>query len=205
MKKIIDEINVTTFKFVRLKNLLQWQERIEDERITEDFLHSVAYQIKKASNYSEKMYQINQPAKNVEEKETFTVVEEKVEVDEVKVEMEKVKEMKETASKKKDTKKEVPNKKVIDSFKVDGKTKSYKTLDDLKEDFKKLYEAEGKIFQKDILSSLDHLDLSDDDMEKLYGWFNQEDIVISEDDDIEEIEEAEIDLMDDDDVDTESE
>ena len=141
MKKIIDEINVTTFKFVRLKNLLQWQERIEDERITEDFLHSVAYQIKKASNYSEKMYQINQPAKNVEEKETFTVVEEKVEVDEVKVEMEKVKEMKETASKKKDTKKEVPNKKVIDSFKVDGKTKSYKTLDDLKEDFKKLYEA----------------------------------------------------------------
>ena len=151
------------------------------------------------------MYQINQPAKNVEEKETFTVVEEKVEVDEVKVEMGKVKEMKETASKKKDTKKEVPNKKVIDSFKVDGKTKSYKTLDDLKEDFKKLYEAEGKIFQKDILSSLDHLDLSDDDMEKLYGWFNQEDIVISEDDDIEEIEEAEIDLMDDDDVDTESE
>ena len=91
MKKIIDEINVTTFKFVRLKNLLQWQERIEDERITEDFLHSVAYQIKKASNYSEKMYQINQPAKNVEEKETFTVVEEKVEVDEVKLEMEKVK------------------------------------------------------------------------------------------------------------------
>ena len=42
-------------------------------------------------------------------------------------------------------------------------------------------------------------------MEKLYGWFNQEDIVISEDDDIEEIEEAEIDLMDDDDVDTENE
>ena len=59
MKKTIDEINVTAFKFVRLKNLLQWQERIEDERITEDFLHSVAYQIKKASNYSEKMYQIN--------------------------------------------------------------------------------------------------------------------------------------------------
>ena len=80
MKKTIDEINVTAFKFVRLKNLLQWQERIEDERITEDFLHSVAYQIKKASNYSEKMYQINQPAKNVEEKETFTVVDEKVEV-----------------------------------------------------------------------------------------------------------------------------
>ena len=205
MKKTIDEINVTTFKFVRLKNLLQWQDRLEEEMVTEDFLRSVAYQIEKANNYSEKMYQTNQPAKNVEEKETFTVVEETVEVEEVKVEMEKVKEMKETASKKKDTKKEVPNKKVIDSFKVDGKTKSYKTLDELKEDFKKLYEAEGKIFQKDILSSLDHLDLSDDDMEKLYGWFNQEDIVISEDDDIEEIEEAEIDLMDDDDVDTENE
>ena len=54
MKKTVDEINVTTFKFVRLKNLLQWQERLEEEMITENFLHSVAYQIEKVNNYSEK-------------------------------------------------------------------------------------------------------------------------------------------------------
>ena len=94
-------------------------------------------------------------------------------------------------------KKNAKNEKVIDSFKTEGKNKAYKTLDELKDDFKELYKTEGKIFQKDILNALDHLDLTDDDMEKLYGWFAQEDIVISEDDDIVVIEEADIDILDD--------
>ena len=67
-------------------------------------------------------------------------------------------------------KKNAKNEKVIDSFKTEGKNKAYKTLDELKDDFKELYKTEGKIFQKDILNALDHLDLTDDDMEKLYGW-----------------------------------
>ena len=101
---------------------------------------------------------------------------------------------------KKDTKekKTVKNEKVIDGIKAEGKNKAYKTLDELKDDFKALYNAEGKIFQKDILNALEHLDLTDDDMEKLYGWFSQENIVISEDDDIVVIEEADIDILDDD-------
>ncbi len=109
-------------------------------------------------------------------------------------------EVKTEVEEKKDTKekKTVKNEKVIDSIKAEGKNKAYKTLDELKDDFKALYNAEGKIFQKDILNALEHLDLTDDDMEKLYGWFSQENIVISEDDDIVVIEEADIDILDDD-------
>ncbi len=118
------------------------------------------------------------------------VVEETITLEETTV-VEEKKEVKE--------KKTTKNEKVIDSFKTEGKNKAYKTLDELKDDFKSLYQAEGKIFQKDILNALDHLDLTDDDMEKLYSWFSQENIVISEDEDIVVIEEAEdIDILDDD-------
>ena len=64
----------------------------------------------------------------------------------------------------------------------------YKTLDQLKEEFKKTYLADKVIYQKDVMDALEHLDLTDNDMDDLYEWFAAEGIDISEDDDIEELE-----------------
>ena len=68
----------------------------------------------------------------------------------------------------------------------------YKTLDQLKEEFKKTYLADKVIYQKDVMDALEHLDLTDNDMDDLYEWFAAEGIDISEDDDIEELENIEI-------------
>ncbi len=68
-----------------------------------------------------------------------------------------------------------------------GKNRQIKTLDDLKEDYKKIYSDEKVIFQKTVLDSLEHLDLEDNDVEELYEWFKTENIEISDDDDVEEI------------------
>ncbi|MDD2591359.1 MAG: RNA polymerase sigma factor RpoD [Erysipelotrichaceae bacterium] len=66
--------------------------------------------------------------------------------------------------------------------------KHYKTLDEIKEQFIKDYKKEGQIFQKDIMEALEHLDLDDADSVELYNWFNDNKIKITEDEDIEEIE-----------------
>ena len=68
----------------------------------------------------------------------------------------------------------------------------YKTLDQLKEEFKKTYLADKVIYQKDVMDALEHLDLTDNDMDDLYEWFAAEGIDISEDDDIEELENIDI-------------
>ena len=66
--------------------------------------------------------------------------------------------------------------------------KNYKDLDELKEEYRETYRKEGIIYQKDIMSSLEHLDMTDDDLELLWEWFNDEDIKISEDQDLEPLE-----------------
>ena len=66
--------------------------------------------------------------------------------------------------------------------------KNYKDLDELKEEYRETYRKEGIIYQKDIMSSLEHLDMTDDDLEQLWDWFNDEDIKISEDQDLEPLE-----------------
>ena len=68
----------------------------------------------------------------------------------------------------------------------------YKTLGQLKEEFKKTYLADKVVYQKDVMDALEHLDLTDNDMDDLYEWFAAEGIDISEDDDIEELENIEI-------------
>ena len=68
----------------------------------------------------------------------------------------------------------------------------YKTLDQLKEEFKKTYLADKVVYQKDVMDALEHLDLTDNDMDDLYEWFAAEGIDISEDDDLEELENIEI-------------
>lgn len=85
----------------------------------------------------------------------------------------------------------------IEPYKVTGKTKQLKTLEELKEDYKAIYKSEEVLFQKDILDSLEKLELNDSDMEELYDWFNEEDIIISEEEDL--IDDMDEDFLDDED------
>ncbi|MBR2990736.1 MAG: hypothetical protein IKF51_04650, partial [Solobacterium sp.] len=88
----------------------------------------------------------------------------------------------------------------ISAYKESG-SRELKTLDELKENFKAFYEQEGMILQKDILSALEHYDMTDEDMENLYVWFDDEQIRISEDEDVTEMDDDDVDLLDDSDGD----
>ncbi len=68
--------------------------------------------------------------------------------------------------------------------------KKYKTLDDVKKEFKSIYSKKKKLTQEQVDNAIDHLDLTDDDTEDLFEWFNQNKIKIS--DDLEEIDEEEV-------------
>lgn len=68
--------------------------------------------------------------------------------------------------------------------------KKYKTLDDVKKEFKNIYSKKKKLTQEQVDNAIDHLDLTDDDTEDLFDWFNQNKIKIS--DDLEEIDETEV-------------
>nr|WP_078712120.1 RNA polymerase sigma factor RpoD [Anaerorhabdus furcosa] len=83
----------------------------------------------------------------------------------------------------------------MEIYKGKGKTKQLKTLDELKEDFKEVFKKDKVIYQNVIMNALDHLDLDDTSMEDLYEWFANEEIAISEDEDIAE------ELVSDDDID----
>ena len=93
---------------------------------------------------------------------------------------------------------------VIDVYKREGRVRELKGLEDLKEDYREVFRIDGAIYQKDIMASLDHLDMSDEDLDLLWDWFAAEGISISEDDDIAELtgEEEEVDLGDTDDIDS---
>ena len=117
----------------------------------------------------------------------------------------KTKEAKEKKTKVKDNKKDT---KEIETYKRSGKVKELKNLDELKDDYKEIAKKNGSIAQKDVMASLEHLDMSDDDMDELWDWFNTENIQIVEDEDIEELtatEDDDLDLLDDDVDDVEDE
>ena len=61
---------------------------------------------------------------------------------------------------------------------------AYKTLDELKLEFKQQYETNKKLLQGDVLEAIEHLVMTDTEMDELYDWFNKENIVISEDEDV---------------------
>jgi len=65
------------------------------------------------------------------------------------------------------------------------KATQIKTLDEIKQGFKDEFKEKGKVFQKDVIKSLDQFDLSDDDTVDVYDWLQSESIILSEDDDIE--------------------
>ena len=94
----------------------------------------------------------------------------------------------------------------ISSYKTENGTKELRDLDEMKEEFIRVYSANGEIMQKDILTSLEHLDMMDDDLDALWDWFSMMNIQISEDEDIEDMtDEDDMELLDDKDEDEEDE
>ena len=71
---------------------------------------------------------------------------------------------------------------------VEGK-KILKTLEELKADFLNVWANDHVIYQKDVMAALDHIDMADDDMEALWNWFADQEIPVSEDEDINSIDE----------------
>ena len=61
------------------------------------------------------------------------------------------------------------------------KKKTITTLDDLKQGFKEFYEEKNKIYQEEIMNAVEPLKLSDQELDDLYEWFADEEIVISDD------------------------
>ena len=108
---------------------------------------------------------------------------------------------KKASVKKTDAKKTKKEEKKIEGTKGKGGNSQVKTLDELKEDYKKIYAEEGIIYQKDIMASLEKLDMNDDDLDSLWDWFRNENIDISEDEDIQDEMEADLLGNDSDDVD----
>ena len=62
--------------------------------------------------------------------------------------------------------------------------KSLKTLDEIKEDLLEKYQKDQVLYQKDIASATEHLDLSDKDTDELFDWLTKNDIEVSDDEDI---------------------
>lgn len=172
--------------------------------------------------------EVKKPVKKEEKKVSPTVssksnkaTTKKMTVEEVSVKQEKVskKGKKEVIALKEDPKKVKSEKKtskskvkkeeeVIKTTKSDTKANSkgaVKSLTELKEDYKRIYNETKELKQKDVLQSLEKLDMSDDDMEELYDWFQSEGIVISEDEDLAQMEELENDFIDDDHFETDEE
>ena len=78
-----------------------------------------------------------------------------------------------------------------------AKTKGVKgqilTLEDIKENFLKQSKENKDIYQNDVLKAVEHLDLSDNDIDELYDWFNSVGIDVLNESDIEE--EISVDLI----------
>lgn len=76
---------------------------------------------------------------------------------------------------------EKPGSAKIVSFVKVGRTKQYKTLDELKEEFKRVAHLNGHLMQNEITDALTHLDLDDASSDELYSWFRDNDIEIVDD------------------------
>ena len=72
-------------------------------------------------------------------------------------------------------------------------TKKIKTLDEVKEGFIKEFEKKDYITNAEIEKGTKHLKLSDEDSDKLFEWFTDNGIIISDDGVIEEVEESGVD------------
>lgn len=59
-----------------------------------------------------------------------------------------------------------------------------KTLDDIKQELLESYKINKILYQKDVADAIEHLDLSDQDSDELFDWFNQNKIIITDDEDL---------------------
>ena len=71
-----------------------------------------------------------------------------------------------------------------------------KTLDVIKQELLESYKINKILYQKDVADAIEHLDLTDQDSDELFDWFNQNKIVITDDEDL-NITEADLTLDDD--------
>ena len=76
----------------------------------------------------------------------------------------------------------------------------YKTLDAIKEELKESYDLTHVLEQKDVLDAVEHLDMTDKEYDDLLEWFKDNDIVISDEDDV-DILDDDIVAVDDEDLD----
>ncbi|MEG0519537.1 MAG: RNA polymerase sigma factor RpoD [Erysipelotrichaceae bacterium] len=76
--------------------------------------------------------------------------------------------------------------------------KEVKTLEEIKVIFANTYKKDGHLYQKTVDSTIEHLDLDDAAVDDLFQWFNDNEIEISDEEDIKEnIIDEDIDLFDD--------
>lgn len=78
-------------------------------------------------------------------------------------------------------------------------TKTIKTLDEVKEDLKHKFNEEGNLSQKEVMDSIEHLDLNDTESDEFFQWFVENDIDIT--DDLDELDDSKIVVDDVEDVD----
>ena len=135
---------------------------------------------------SKKTVAKEEPRKSTKKEETKKTTKKSADKEDVKTskKTKKTEEIVEEKSTKKSSKKKEEKK--IESSKGKGKNSEVKTLDELKDEYKQIYSTDGVIYQKDIMASLEKLDMSDDDLDGLWDWFRAENIEVSEDEDIQE-------------------
>ena len=156
---------------------------------TEEKTEKKATSTKKATakkETSKKTVAKEEPRKSTKKEETKKTTKKSADKEDVKTskKTKKTEEIVEEKSTKKSSKKKEEKK--IESSKGKGKNSEVKTLDELKDEYKQIYSTDGVIYQKDIMASLEKLDMSDDDLDGLWDWFRAENIEVSEDEDIQE-------------------
>ncbi len=72
----------------------------------------------------------------------------------------------------------------------DPKKKELKDLEELKEELRSVYQRDGELKQKDVTDAIAAMKLSDEDTDSLWNWLNEENLIGSSEEDLEEAEEV---------------
>ena len=88
------------------------------------------------------------------------------------------------------TKKTKPEVNPIINIYRDPKKKELKSLDELKEEIRAVYQKNGELQQKDITEAITAMKLNDEDTDQLWNWLNEENLIGSSEEDLEEAEEV---------------
>lgn len=70
--------------------------------------------------------------------------------------------------------------------KIEINLKAIKSLEDLKSECRRVFDACGELKQKDVITALDKFDTNDSDVEEFYDWLADENIEMSEEEDVED-------------------